>query len=293
MNLLGKYHNGNYTVAIYDDGTKVRETDEKTWSAVFPECMDVKITDYCDMNCPYCHENSSVKGKHGDILSPKFIDSLRPFTEIAIGGGNPLSHPDLIPFLRKLKERNIIANITVNQAHFLKDRDLMKRLVKDGLVFGVGVSLTKPTEELAELLKGFPNAVLHVINGVVDVNDLKVLFGKGFKLLILGYKQFRKGVEYYTQEVEVNKRKLYTNMFKVLMGFDVVSFDNLAIGQLDVKRFFSTDEKWNEFYMGDDGNFTMFIDLVEQNYAKCSVATERFGLLDKIDDMFLTIKTKV
>ena len=26
---LGKYQNGNYTVTIYSDGTKVRETSEK------------------------------------------------------------------------------------------------------------------------------------------------------------------------------------------------------------------------------------------------------------------------
>lgn len=27
MNLIGKYQNGNYTVSLYDDGTKVREND--------------------------------------------------------------------------------------------------------------------------------------------------------------------------------------------------------------------------------------------------------------------------
>ena len=28
MKLLGEYENGNYNVKIYDDGTKIRETDE-------------------------------------------------------------------------------------------------------------------------------------------------------------------------------------------------------------------------------------------------------------------------
>ena len=62
MNLLGTYQNGNYTVTIYDDGTKVRENDIDNFSADFPECMDVKITNKCDLNCAYCHEDSRNDG---------------------------------------------------------------------------------------------------------------------------------------------------------------------------------------------------------------------------------------
>lgn len=289
MNILGTYKNGNYGVTIYDDGTKVRETTENRFEASFPECMDVKITDYCDMGCPYCHESSSPKGKHGDILSPKFLETLSPFTEIAIGGGNPLSHPNLVEFLERLKKRNIIANITVNQSHFLRDQAFIRNLVDQKLIYGLGVSLTKPTPELISLLEGYPNAVLHVINGIVEVEDLKKLYGKGFKLLILGYKKFRKGLDYHSPEVETNKEKLSKNLLRVFMGFEVVSFDNLALTQLNVKNYMSK-EKWEEFYMGDDGKFTMFIDLVEQKFVRSSVSTERLPLMDTIEEMFAVVK---
>ena len=122
MDLLGEYKNGNYVVAIYEDGTKIRYTEHDKFIPEFPESMDVKITNYCDMNCPWCHENSTSNGRHGDILHADFINSLRPFTEVAIGGGNPLSHPDLPVFLERLKQKNIIANITVNQRHFLDNK---------------------------------------------------------------------------------------------------------------------------------------------------------------------------
>lgn len=82
------------------------------------------------MGCPYCHEDSKLDGKHGDILNTKIIDTIRPFTELAIGGGNPLSHPDLILFLKTLKSKNIIANMTVNQNHFVSHQDLIRYLVK-------------------------------------------------------------------------------------------------------------------------------------------------------------------
>jgi len=291
MNLIGEYQNGNYKVSIFDDGTKIRETDDNEFISAFPECMDVKITNYCDMGCAYCHENSTNSGLHGNILQSKFIDTLKPYTEIAIGGGNPLSHPDLIQFLEKLKERNIIANVTVNQKHFLDKQLMLKHLSDKKLIHGLGISLTRYTDELFLSLHYFPNAVLHVINGVVNIKDLKMMYGEDFKLLILGYKQFRRGNDYYSEEVEFNKNIIYKELPDIINGFKVVSFDNLAIDQLKVKRLMS-NKTWNEFYMGDDGQFTMYIDLINQEFAKCSVSNKRYDLMDNIDDMFAVVKAE-
>lgn len=295
-NLLGSYKNGNYQVTIYDNGTKIRENDLDHFEASFPECMDVKITDYCDLNCPYCHENSSTRGKHGDILSPSFLNTLHPFTEIAIGGGNPLSHPHLVEFLEYLKNKNIIANITVNQNHFIKSQKLIRDLVDKKLVRGIGVSLSSNsvTPELISLLCEYENLVIHVINGVVSIDQLQKLYGKGLKLLILGYKNFRKGIDFYElglNNIENKKLDLSINLMKVLLGFDVVSFDNLAINQLNVKDYMPS-EKWNEFYMGDDGQFTMYMDLVEHKFARCSISDKRHELLNNLDDMFKVVKNE-
>ena len=122
--ILGEYDNGNYHVTIYEDGTKVRETfDENAteFIAEYPECMDVKITNRCGKGCSWCHENSTPDGEHGEILTAKFWDTLKPYTEIAIGGGNTLEHPDLVTFLIKLKNLKLIPNMTVNQTHFMQN----------------------------------------------------------------------------------------------------------------------------------------------------------------------------
>ena len=71
--------------------------------------------------------------------------------------------------------------------------------------------------------------------------------------------------------------------------FDVVSFDNLAIKQLNPKRLMS-DEQWNQFYLGDDGKFSMYIDLVNQEFAKSSVSIERYPITADIRDMFNKVK---
>ena len=100
--LLANYKNGNYIVKIYSDGTKIRYTSKDEFEALFPESIDIKITNYCDSNCSMCHERSDTLGKHARI-DHKFLTTLKRGTELAIGGGNPLSHPQLFEFLSLMK----------------------------------------------------------------------------------------------------------------------------------------------------------------------------------------------
>lgn len=289
MNLLGVYNNGNYKVEIYDDGTKIRETNEDIFISSFPECIDLKITNQCDMKCKYCHEDSSINGKHGDILNAEFINTLYPYTEIAIGGGNALSHPDLIPFLKILKQNNIIANITINQNHFISQQKLINYLINGNLIKGLGVSLTSFTDEFINLVKNYNNAVIHLINGIITLEEMQKLYNNNLKVLILGYKEFRRGKKYYSQEIENNKKLFYDNIHEIVKSFKVISFDNLAIEQLKLKRIF-TNKNWNKFYMGDDGQFTMYIDLVEKEFAPSSTSMKRYKIRDNIVNMFKMVK---
>lgn len=293
MGLLGRYKNGNFVTTILSDGTKIRETKDDEFIPSFAENMDVKICNYCDMGCKFCHEGSTINGKFGNILNEKFIDTLHPYQEIAIGGGDATSHPDLIPFLQKLKERKVIANMTVNQIHFEKKQELIKKLVDEKLIYGLGVSLVNSTKHFIELIKQYPNAVIHVINGVLKPSDVKALENNNLKMLILGYKHLRRGNEYFEEEqndIETKQQWLYENLEDIIQKFKVVSFDNLAIDQLDVKRLL-TQEEWDEFYMGDDGKITYYIDMVERKFAQSSTApfNKRYDLLDSVDDMFHVI----
>lgn len=238
-----------------------------------------------------CHENSVVGGKHGDILGAKFIDTLHPYTEIAIGGGNPLEHPDLIPFLKKLKSLKMIPNMTINQVHFMKNKDLIKYLIDNELIYGLGVSLVSANESFINEISKYPNAVIHVINGVHEISELEKLYDKGLKLLILGYKEFRRGKDYYSPEVIKEKNELYNNLENLVKHFKVVSFDNLALKQLNPKRLLSEDE-YNRYYMGADGQSTMFVDLVKEEFSTSSTTPEdkRHRLLNNINDMFKVIR---
>lgn len=296
MELLGVYKNGNYRTLILSDGTKIRKTNDDEFIPDFAENMDIKITNCCDRNCLMCHEGSMPNGKHGDIMNEKFIDTLHPYQEVAIGGGDITTHPDLIPFLQKLKERKVIANITVNQIHFVQKQDLIKRLVNEKLIYGLGISLVNPTKKFISMIKQYPNVVIHVINGILKPSDIEALQNNNLKMLILGYKQLRRGTDWYTEDHEniiVRQMWLKENICNIYDKFKVVSFDNLAIEQLNMRRFF-TDKEWEEFYMGDDGKFTYYIDMVERKFAKSSTAPmdKRYDLIDSTDEMFRRIVTE-
>ena len=291
MNLLSKYNNGNYTVEIYDDGTKIRETEEETFEASFPENIDIKITNKCLNNCNFCYESSSPEGKHGN-LNVDFIKSLHPYTELAIGGGNPLSHPDLHEFLKVLKENKIIANITIRQNDFLNNLELLKYYTDNKLLYGIGVSLIEPTDEFIKEIQQFPNAVIHTIAGLLTKEQLIKLFNKKLKILILGYKTRGKGENYkheFEKDIFLNIEFLKQNILKLTPLFKVVSFDNLAIEQLELQKQINP-KVWEEFYMGDDGKHTMYVDLVKQTFSKNSLTEETFDLMSNIEEMFKIVK---
>lgn len=290
--LLGKYQNGNYEVRIYEDGTKIRENDLDFLDADFPESMDCKITNRCPVGCPMCHEKSTPDGEHGDIMNAEFIGKLRPGTEMAIGGGAVTGHPDLIPFLKKLKSIGVIPSITVNQREYKDNFDLVNRLVEEKLIYGLGVSFTSFDDEFWDKVIKNKNVVVHLIAGIHGGDVFDYFTNKGAKVLILGYKNFGRGhdlLERASAIIQLQIDWLKNNLQDLLSKYDVISFDNLAIEQLDVKSVL-TDEQWKEFYQGDDGTHTMYVDLVERQFAKTSTSTERYPLLNNIDDMFKIIK---
>ena len=273
MNIIGKYKNGNYSVELYNDGTKVRETNDDEFIPVFAECCDVKITDKCDGGCAFCYEGCTANGRHGD-LNAEFLNNLHPYTELAING-NDLTHPDLIPFLKRMKEQKVIVSMTVNQKHFERNYDLIRKMSMKGWIHGVGISLNEATEDFIKLVKSIPNTVIHVINGIITPEEVKLLSDNHLKMLILGYKRLRRGEEYYIKEEDSilsNQQWMKDNIGEIINHFNVVSFDNLSIKQLDIRRLL-TDEEWEEFFMGEDSEFTFYIDLVEKKFAKNSLAT--------------------
>jgi hypothetical protein len=290
------YKNGSYTVMILDDGTKIRYNKSNIYKPSRVESMDIKITNQCDMGCPMCHENSLPNGVHADVINNSIIDSIPPYTELAIGGGNPLSHPYLNYFLHKCKERKLIANITVNKKHFIDNFDFIFRFYNCNYINGIGISVFDITNEEIEMIKRV-DGVCHVIIGVTPLEVMEKLAKNNIKVLVLGYKYFRRGENYYNSFFKKIDKAVeeWSNFISEAIKekyYSVISFDNLAIKQLDLKSKL-TEEEWDSFFMGDDGidgefsSASMYIDLVEGKFAlnSCAPLDERYNCNDFGNDV--------
>lgn len=297
MHKIATYKNGNTTTTIYDDGTKTHFTMDDEFEFKFPESHDISISQCCDNGCEWCYYGCSPTGKHGKLTGWKFFDSMRPYTEIAINLQFPL-HPDLESFLFEMRQRKIIVNATINQNHFMSDsgRELIEAYSDLGLIKGIGISLTDPTQEgFIDEVKKYPNAVIHVIAGITHPEDIGYLMGHSLKLLILGYKKTERGKKFYDHSstlIEDNIKWIESGLDEIINGFKVVSFDNLAIEQLHIKNRLN-DKEWDMFYGGDDGTITFFIDLVKGVFARNSLSRIVYTIGDKtIDEMFEIIRNE-
>ena len=119
------------------------------------------------------------------------------------------------------------------------------------------------------------------------------------KLLLLGYKNIGRGAEYhkgFTQSLRQSIRADYLKekipeLFDKLGG---VFFDNLAIEQLRLfKDHLVTQEQIDLFYMGDEGEQSFYLDLVDGTYAKssCEPKENTYKIeSDNVNDLFKNIR---
>lgn len=282
--LLHEYRNGNYNVRIFSDGTKELFTEDDDFHAEFPDSIDLKITNACDLGCPMCHESSVPNGKHADLSPDTFLDALHPGTELAIGGGNPLFHPDLIPFLRRMKEQGVVANMTINERHLHSMRDKVDEILREKLIYGLGISLSVYADETFEFAKSYPHSVLHAIAGVADLDELLKRGDTALKLLVLGYKRHGRGEDFFDESIQNKITDFASALPMIFKKYGVVSFDNLALDQLDVKSKVPP-QVFEESFMGADGGGNLYVDLVRREFSISSSSDDRYPMLPTAERM--------
>ena len=295
MKLINRYLNGNVTVTLFDNGTKIQEwSDDEQPNPDYPNSMDIKITDYCNAGCLWCHEKSTINGKHADLeYLLDILQELPRGTELAIGGGNPLDHPGLVPFLETCKSLGLIPNLTVNYKHICKEKylTLVNKLIDNKLIYGLGLSIPDDfTEDTINLIERKENCVYHVIAGVNELSVLdKIKESSIKKCLILGYKDVGRGKFHHSTSTDRNLNNWIDNIGQYIRKVHL-SFDNLSLKQLNIKQYL-TEKDWNSFYMGDDGVFTFYIDAVTKTYSKSSTYPDKFNLKLDIKEIFEHVKS--
>ena len=205
---------------------------------------------------------------------------------------NPLDHPNLIDFLEFCKDLSIVPNITVNSKHLIKYSSILNTLLNEKLIYGLGLSIEDSFNfKLLEILDNTENLVFHVISGVNNISIIDKIKNSNLnspKILILGYKEVGRGINYRNDIVD-NFKKEWFEKLPNYIGKIHLSFDNLAINQLKVNRFFNK-KSWDNFFMGTDGQFTMYLDAVKKEFATSSTSSLRIPINGNIDYLFKQVR---
>ena len=273
-----KYRNGNAVVTLdLRDGTRIIEyPDNDGLILETPLNIDIRVSTQCPYGyntntkkstCSFCHESALIDGQecHYGILQQVLMDAKLPRgTEIALGVNQVTE--DLVQFVKNLWKLGLVVNITMNERYITEFGDTgLKQMLP--YVFGLGISYRslQGCLSLPDWIADYPHTVIHVINGIDDFDDIKELGIKYHKLLVLGEKDF--GFNSGKVDLSTKEHKQWkSNIMQLTEIFDIVSFDNLGLQQLEIRGKI-TDEEYKSFYQGEH---SMYINAVEQYFAPSS-----------------------
>ena len=275
-----------------------------------PELVDLKITNYCERGCKFCYQNSSCQGKHGDIEQIediiKAMSDAQVF-EVAIGGGEPTTHPKFAHIIKLCSDNNIIPNFTTRNLAWITG-PFLKDIIKEYKVGGIGYSVDT-VEDVEELMNtivdnkvemreynGGPKLSIHWILGLQPVDDIYRMvavldkFGKINQdrvikfgdyvipipdVLFLGYKSDgRGGVQPYPATGW--NEKIGRSWWSIGVDTAVIKQYPREIAKLNVDR---------SMYYKEEGRFSMYIDAVDMKCGKASFGTELTPIKDGADAM--------
>nr|DAN95791.1 MAG TPA: hypothetical protein [Caudoviricetes sp.] len=286
-----KYRNGNAVVTLdLRDGTRIIEyPDNEPLTLQTPLNIDIRVSTQCPYGyntntkkstCAFCHESALVDGQecHYGFLQQVLMDAKLPRgTEIALGVNEVTDN--LVQFVKNLYRLGLVVNITMNERYILQYGDTgLKQMLP--YVFGLGISYRslQGCLSLPDWIADYPHTVIHVINGIDNFDDIKELSVKYHKLLVLGEKDF--GFNRGKVNLDTLEHKQWkSNIMQLTKIFDIVSFDNLGLQQLEIRGKI-TDEEYKSFYQGEH---SMYINAVEQYFAPSSRTRNNIQRFDETD----------
>lgn len=92
-----------------------------------PELIDISISNHCSKGCNVCYRDSEPNDSFMSVLDYEFVlkslfdERWGNVFQVALGGGEPLEHPNFLEILKITRRYNIVPNFTTNALHISKD----------------------------------------------------------------------------------------------------------------------------------------------------------------------------
>lgn len=281
--------NGNYFLLLdYQDNKRVAlrlsDTPDMELIPKYPELVDIKLTDVCHIKCPWCYQNSTSEGKHGDLqLIKNVIKSLNPkLTEVAYGGGDVLQHPNIVEILQFSRECGLTSsNITMNWRSIIKYQDKVKAVIPHLDAIGISITGIGQIKQVVETLKALdcyiPSRIcFHIIPDLYSdimimmmLDELRILSPES-DILFLGYKAIGRGVHMKPKHIYyVGDILKYIQKNNISLQCDTKFIKDY----LDVVKTVASELTYDI----QEGEYSMNIDCVEGFYSQSSYNLEFTG----------------
>lgn len=160
-------HINNYNfIADQETGMTFRwgkTIKENATFAPVPELVDISISNHCSKGCEMCYRNSNLDNNYLTIEDYKYALNCLKHPEygnvfqVALGGGEPLEHPDFLEIINITRQFNVVPNFTTN-----------------------GILIT---DKIAKIIKGKVGAVAVSINNINNIADsnIRILIENGIR----------------------------------------------------------------------------------------------------------------
>lgn len=247
----------------------------------YPELVDIKITDHCTMGCSYCYQGSTPSGKHANITPYELRGMLKAMqvVEVAIGGGEPLTHPKFHDLVYDLSTHGICVNVTTRRLDLLKP-EMLKHIKQ----VGYSVETLKAAQHAVDHAERDPDRwykklTLHIVLGTMPKDQFLAVLDLAkttyTPVLLLGYKVDGFG-HLYTPHEHQDWIKWIEERFTGKRGWSGPSIGvDTAIVQhymQELEDQLNIDQK---YMVGEEGMFSMYMDLVDNTIARASYGYEK------------------
>ena len=128
----------------------------------------------CDFRCPFCHNYELVDGTAKPEMTDdeffSFLDKRHGLLDgVAVTGGEPLLHPGLIPFLRRIREQGFAVKVDTNGYH----PDRLREILDANLADYVAMDVKNSPEKYARTC-GLPHLDLEPV-----LDSIRLLMSSG------------------------------------------------------------------------------------------------------------------
>ncbi len=266
-----------------------------------PELVDMKITDYCDIGCSFCYQNSTIEGKHANFNKIKLvIDELaeNKVFEIAFGGGETTQHPDFLEILKYARSRHIVPNFTTKSLKWMEDKKYAKDVIESCGAFAYSVKSLAGLKKFINALSKLhiprninpcslnqidPTINIQYVMGTSTLDELSemLLFIEKLPLnvTLLGYKNVGRGSSF--------KPYNYDGWINILKSFRHFGIDTALAAEFEeeLKR----ENIPSYMYHIEEGTFSMYIDAVANVAGPSSYHISRLQTFTTVNDTWKKI----